>query len=400
MNLAIFRIVFKEGLILAGVLFAASFFYLAIWLKKISAKPGGPKKILIIDNAKIGDLICATPVFRSLKANFPDSHLTVLVIPRVREILQHNPRIDQLITHSFNKKKNLSDVWGLIKKVSQEKFSICLNLNPGTLNFILPFVAAIPLRITTISKESGFFSNLLAALLCTYRLTLQKEALSVRHYLDLLKFIGITENNLKKEVFVDEASVKKAARFLAERGIIKEDLVVGFCLSAGNKFKEWGVTNFAELARLIAANFGYKIIAVGEPKDKPMLEEFRELIGSAAIITCEDFSLGEVPALFKRFDYFISADTGPLYIANALDVPVIDILGPCSMLAQPPIYEKCEAVHVNNLSCWPCSNGLDSVSSCRLGHLRCVKEISPEFVLASFEKLMKKYPQITQSHDF
>lgn len=383
---------FKNGLILLTVLLAAPFFYLAIEFKKILAKSGDHKKILIIDNAKIGDLICATPVFRSIKENFPDSQLAVLVLPRVKEILQHNPRIDQLMTYSFNKKNSLLDAWRLIKKVRKEKFSVCLNLNSGTFNFILPFVAAIPQRITTISKENGFFYNRLA-LLCNHRLILRKEVLSVRHYLDLLKFIGITENNLKKEIFIDKISEKKAEIFLSAQGIVGENVVVGFCLSAGKKFKEWGLTNFAQLAKAIIGRYGYKIVAVGEPKDKPMLEKFRQLVGPAAIITCEDFSLAEVPALFKRFDYFISVDTGPLYIANALDVPVVDILGPCSLLAQPPIYEKCEAIHVDNLSCWPCSNGLDSVNDCAKGHLRCVKEISPELVLASFEKLIKRYPK-------
>ena len=34
---------------------------------------------------------------------------------------------------------------------------------------------------------------------------------------------------------------------------------------------------------------------------------------------------------------FISADTGPIYIAEAFDVPTVDIVGPMDEREQPPI---------------------------------------------------------------
>lgn len=377
-------------MILGAVFIAAPFFYMGLYFKKVFFKTGQPKRILIIDNAKIGDLICATPVFRAIKEKYPDSYLVVLAIPRVEEILQNNQRIDKLIIASLNSGLGVKKTLTLFRKIKKENFNACINLVPGTLNFILPFLAGISLRVTSVNDEMGFFYRALS-ILAGQRLIYKKDVLSVWHYLDLLKFLGIKNNNLAKEVFVDASAQKKAAEFLAERGIIATDVVVGLCLSAGNKIKEWGTENFAKLANEISRCYNFKIMAIGGPADESLLKQFKQQAGENAIITYNDFSLKELPALIKKFNYFISVDTGPLYIANALGVPVVDIIGPCSLLDQPPIYEKCEAVYVDNLECWPCSSVIKTATHCRRGDLKCLKEISPELVLRSFSKLMEKY---------
>jgi ADP-heptose:LPS heptosyltransferase len=49
-----------------------------------------------------------------------------------------------------------------------------------------------------------------------------------------------------------------------------------------------------------------------------------------------NFTLEELPSLIKRLNLYIAVDTGPIYIAHALKVPLIDITGPCDSNEQPP----------------------------------------------------------------
>jgi len=53
-----------------------------------------------------------------------------------------------------------------------------------------------------------------------------------------------------------------------------------------------------------------------------------------------DFTLEELPSLTKRLNLYIAVDTGPIYIAHALKVPLIDICGPCDPREQPPLDEQ------------------------------------------------------------
>jgi len=56
----------------------------------------GPRRVLLIQTAKIGDLICTTPVIASLKASWPDCRLTVMVSPVCAPLLAHDPSVDTL----------------------------------------------------------------------------------------------------------------------------------------------------------------------------------------------------------------------------------------------------------------------------------------------------------------
>ncbi len=382
--------ILKRFFIITTVLITCPYFYLRIYLKKVlGRKNKSPKEILIIDNAKIGDIVCATPVFRAIKEKYPDSSLTVLVTPRTEGILKNNKRIDKVIPFDFNNFHNFSELLKLIGFLRKKNFDVGINLSLGVLNFVILLFSEIPERITTITKIHGLFYKILSLLCANHRLIYEKDYLSVRHYLDLLNFIGIENNNLKKEVYFDKEAVEKANIFLEENKISKDDVCVGIALTAGNKIKEWGVENFAKLTDLIIDKYDYKIIMVGSQADEEILKKAQKLTKNKITITYKDFSLKALPALLKNFNYFISVDSGPLYIANALGVPVIDILGPCSPKDQPPVYEKCQPVYIKDLYCRPCSFVIATAKTCREGHLRCLKETKPDMVLEGLERLIK-----------
>lgn len=379
----------KNGLILGIVLLVAPFFCLAIWLNKHLRGAEKLQNILVIDNAKIGDLICATPVFRVIKERYPMVNLTVLVIPRVEGILRGNKNIDRIIISSLNVNYGIGDAWRLAKTIKNGQFNVCLNLVPGTLNYILPFFCLIPKRITSSSRHHSLFFRCLS-LLYTDRINWPDNTLSLKHYLELLKPIGIQSENIKKEVVVSDQAKAKAEDFLRQKGFSNQDVLVGFSLTAGNKIKEWNVENFARLAEMIADRYGYKIIAIGALADRKVLDEFNHLTENR-FVTTSDFLLDELAGLISRFDYFISVDSGPLYIANALGVPVLNIIGPYNYLEQAPYYEVCEIVKADGVSCWPCLHMYSTITACPLGHRACLTETTPGLAFDFFEKLIARY---------
>ena len=101
---------YSQTLILLILTFLFSpFLWLEGFLKKTDYK-----KILVIQTAKIGDLVCSTPVFREIKNNYPKSYLSVLIIPRVEGILINNPHIDEIIV--FDQEK-YSGIRGILKLI-------------------------------------------------------------------------------------------------------------------------------------------------------------------------------------------------------------------------------------------------------------------------------------------
>src|SRR3990167_11072344 len=89
------------------------------------------KKILVIQTAKIGDLICSTPVFREIKKKYPCARLSIIVNPVTEELLQYNPYADETIAIKTEDYKGFSGKLRLAERIRKERYDIAICLNPN-----------------------------------------------------------------------------------------------------------------------------------------------------------------------------------------------------------------------------------------------------------------------------
>lgn len=344
-------------------------------------------RVLIIQTAKIGDLVCSTPVFSQIKKKYPDSFLAVLVISRVEGVLINNPYIDKIIFIDQKKYLGIWGAFGLVKLIKNYRFNWSLTLLPGILNNFIPFWAGIPNRVVTLSRYTSRGAKILS-IFGNYKLEYKRHTLATSHYLKLLKFIGIDNVNGKKEIFTTPELEKKALSFLNNKGLNKNNFLIGISVTAGNEFKEWSLNKFSQLADKLIDQYRAKIVFIGSSQDKVKISEVRSKMKNQSIDTSQSFELSEAPALFKRLNVFISVDTGSLYMANAMNVPVVNIAGPIDIYEQPPLNDKCIIVQ-KKLNCLPCSFVLPPARFCHKGDKRCIKEISVDDVFEAVNTLIK-----------
>ena len=369
--------------------FFSPLLYFFILLRGFKKARPGDFKILIIQIAKIGDLVCSTPVFREIKKKYPNAHLAVLIIAKTRGIIFQNPYLDEIIVLDESRYRGLTGFFRLLKKLAEVKFNISVSLAPTLLNNILPLWLGIPKRISFISKYvpksvrwSFIFTN--------YRKEFLRTQPAFRQYLSVLRFIGVENPDEKRELFISQETRKKASDFLLKNGVSTNDFLVGISVSSGNPIKDWGLEKFAELADKLIENLKAKIIFIGSGGEKELVSQTTAMMRNSSASAAGVFSLEEVGGLMEHLKLFISVDTGPLYIANALDVPVVDIIGPFNVIEQLDLNGKCEAVS-KDLPCFPCVHIMPSVYVCREGHFRCTKDVSVNDVYEAVLRLKKKY---------
>ena len=58
------------------------------------------KKILVTFLMHLGDLTLTTPFIRALREAAPDSHITMLVDEKLKDVVLHNPCLDEVIRYS------------------------------------------------------------------------------------------------------------------------------------------------------------------------------------------------------------------------------------------------------------------------------------------------------------
>lgn len=359
---------------------AAPYLYARIVFKK----KGNGQRILVIQTAKIGDLVCTTPVFREIKNNFPDAYLTAIVIDRSQDILKNNPHIDQVI--SITGYRGIIGGFRLIKKIRKENYDWSLVMLPDYFNNIIGFWSLAPNRATTTHEDTGEITKL-TSIFNNFRREYKKHTSALRHYLGLLNFLGIKEYSEEKELFILPEEERVAEDFLNKNNLKKEDLLVGMSVTSEVAFRQWDLKKFAALADMLVEKLGAKIIFIGAQSDFAKNEQVREMMKNNSINSAGCFKLRDFPAFMKNLKLFISMDTGPIYIANALGVPVVDIVGADDMNEQSPSGPKC-AIIQKELYCSPCIFVFSGIRYCKEGHLRCLKEISPEDVFEAAKKLL------------
>ncbi len=91
-------------------------------------------------------------------------------------------------------------------------------------------------------------------------------------------------------------------------------------------------------------------------------------------------SLQELPALIKRLSLYVGVDSGITYLADALDIPVIDIMGPADPEDQRPTGRKAQIIRTE-LPCAPCSHAFRAPYHCKIKTRACVVNLQAADVL-------------------
>ena len=356
---------------------SAPFLYFLIFLQR--GQENSSLKILVISTAKIGDIVCTTPVFREIKKKFSDSYLTALVTKQTKDLLRYNPHLNEIIIINDYSR------FGLIKKLREERYDWAFNLLLGSFNNIIAFWSLIPNRVSATHGKAGEITRLLS-IFNNHRLEYKSHTRLIEHYLNLLKFIGVEEASDKKEIFWGQKEEAKTLDFLKSFNLDSNDLLVGISVTSGVNFKNWGDNKFAVLADRLIKELGAKIIFVGGPNDEIPIKKVQDMMSGSSINSAGYFTLSELPALLKKISLFISLDTGPLYMANAVDTPVIDIGGCLDFREQAPTGPKSRILPKNNSDLYSFTDVMGSSRKNWLANQ--LREITPEQVLQATRDLL------------
>lgn len=344
---------------------------------KANKKPEHPKKILIIQLAKLGDMVSTTPMFRAVKEKYPDAELYVAGDRVNQELLSGNSDVNHYL------------VWD--KKI-KEKFDAAFLTGPGPETLARLYLSGIPLIVSPVMV--GGFSplntksyRLLTKLVETRPHYLGKYA--PREYLRLLETIGIFTEDTKKHLAFSGAALRKIEEFFDKNNIAVSDFKIGIFPSTGHKIKLWGRDKFAKVADWLWQKHGARIVLFGSASDQKEVEEFLTFVGkdTRVINACGVLNLDELKAAISKMSLFVSADSGPIYIAEAFDVPTIDILGPMSETDQAPVGKLHRVVFAPRqkpeLSVFN-TRGYDEKEARRQS-----EDITVEMVIREIESLMK-----------
>ena len=334
------------------------------------------KKILVTFLMHLGDLTLTTPFVHALRKVAPDAHITYLVDEKLKDVVLHNPYLDEVIT--IDKKGRDNSILGLMacaRKLSGMNFDVLINLHP---NERCSFICAL----TKCKVKAGTTHTLFKPMWDVFT-PLNRKIHAADMYLDVLTQLGV--KNLEHnglEIFPSEEHFNNAEDFWRNHGVFGSDKLIGFNIGSAVVTKRWAPERFAQVADHFAEK-GYKPVFFGGTMDEEMVQEAISFMKTTPVVATGSFTIGTLAAAMRRCSLIITNDSGPMHVAISQKVPIVAMYGPSSPKLYGP-YTKDATIVTAQPPCQGCASGMKH----KCDDMQCMTRLYVEQVIEAAEKML------------
>jgi len=335
------------------------------------------ERILIFNVNWLGDVLFSTAVIRNIRYNYPDSFIACVIPGRCYPVLEGNTYLDEIII--FDEKGKQRGILAKIKFIAYlrgKKFDKIFLLHRSFSRLLIAVLAGIPQRIGYYTAKRGF--------LLTQKISPPdiNSLHRIDYYLNVIKEAGLDIKDRVTDFFIGQEDALRVKGILAEHGLGENDLLVGINPGGNWDPKRWPKEYFSCLADRLIEELSAKVIITGSQKDLALAEEIRAKMKNKPVIVCGQLSIKQFAGLAKRLDLFISADSGPLHIANAAGArKMIGLFGPTDPKITGPYPADNSIILQRNIGCViPCYN-----VNCKDN--RCMKAVSVDMVMSRVKEI-------------
>lgn len=341
------------------------------------------KNILVNALVNLGDVILTTSALDLIKKNFPETKITMLVKPVVKDALIDNPVVDDVIIFDYAEKENsFSAMRKMISEIRSKNFDLSISFDRKLRPALLTFMAGIKKRV---GPSKVFDDN-------KSRVTLL--------YTDVIKISHDLNKNLQAETY--QEIVRKffnieghgEPKFPVKKSLVAEKLFENFsadklkialCVKGTFPLKTYPKEYFAEVVKKLRKKFSAEFFIVGAPNDKDYADEVISEIGGNVKNFCGETSLTDLAEIFRKSDLFITVDTGATHIAATTKIKMVVLYGCTSPDRWHPI-NKHSVVFTSKENCCPCSVKAEECPS--YPKSKCLYNVKPNEVIEAVEKLL------------
>jgi len=316
------------------------------------SKNSDPKRILVVSQTNIGDVVLTCPAIDILRHDFPKARIDIVTGPKAVSLFADNPDFNIRV---FDKQAALRKKMEWFLDLFQAHYDCVVDFRRTALALFLA-----PRYATPLWTEKSFKGHKKQAHLNRLRQVYDFVAASPGPYA-----VMMTKGD---EQFFEGTVVS----FSRGQGIVV------IAPGAADSAKRWHPEGFADLAELLSVS--YKVIFVGDAKDAKIVDEIQGRMRSASLSLAGKINLRQLAYVLKQCAWVITHDSGVMHLASYLNVPVLALWGPTSLEKYAPWGLRSEIVRRNE----KCPRCLDPQS--KLEHC-CMSFIEVRDVMEAAGKL-------------
>ncbi len=368
------------------------------------------KKILVIQIARLGDLLQSTLFLRALREHDPGALITVVVNEHLRPVLESNPCVDEVIgldlealTRQVGDRRSslasrYTQVRNRIGDLLGARFSDVYNLNYAP--------AALYLASTVPAARRGGYwlrnrpgrDGLDEAVVRDPWLDCLFASISCRRMsrINLVDVYGgcapgpPRRRSLSFPVGPEDQA--RAEDLLCRLGLKGRSPLVGLQVGSRSTVRRWPPASFARLADRLIQRFGASIVLLGAGDEKGLAEAVLRGVNEKRIVREKGMvanavgttGLRDLAALLGRCRLLVTTDTGAMHVAAAVGTPVASLFFASADCHTTGPYGSGHYVIQTDLPCHPCDEEAPGCAG-----VLCRELITPDSVCEAAKLLLE-----------
>jgi ADP-heptose:LPS heptosyltransferase len=301
-----------------------------------------------------GDVLLASAVPRLVKRDFPQARVDLLTEPAAVPIARGERAWDQVLALP---RRGFKAWWQMILTVRRADYDVVADLfgNPRTAQ--LAWFSGARLKIGPHVRIWEVF----------FHLRTQADRPGPRPaweaYLDVLRALGMKQLSLRPRWEVAPEDERFVAAWLRERRLRARGFI-GVFPGGTHPAKRWPLARFLETAQQCRRRLSLPSVFVFGPLEKDLKAEY-EPEGAKLRLSAEDFTPGQLGALWAAAAAVLSNDAFPMHLGPAVGTPTVGLFGPGEPAVWFPYSEKNGHRFLHAApECWPCHQDICEDNIC------------------------------------
>ncbi len=294
--------------------------------------PAQVRKILVVRNDNIGDVVCTGPALDALRLAFPQAFIAAVVCTLAEGAISGHRALDQVWAYPKAKHRQAGPLRSLlllgrvIRRARRERFDLVVAFRSSfsTSQGWIAYASAGRWRLGPEARGKrarwGFYFNLPAV-------WPPAGLHEVERCFHLLSHIRVDSLDKRLYLKVPEPAAAGAGAFLAERGLEREPgpVVVNITRWAYRPDRLWPAERYRALVAELAVRPG-GVVVTHAPADRDWVAGLLAGLEPAPAVYCSA-SLKEFSAMLARGRVVVTAEGGPMHLAAAVGRPLVVLWG-------------------------------------------------------------------------
>jgi ADP-heptose:LPS heptosyltransferase len=331
------------------------------------------ERIVVFRALMLGDLLCAVPALRALRAAFASARITLVGLPWAAALVQRLDCVDDFMPLPGYPglpeiECDVRQLPDFLAQVQARRHDLSLQLH-GSGEVVNPLVALFGARHQAGFARPGVWRP-------AAHDTLFAPWPETGH--EILRLLALTDHlGLPRQGTALEFPVTAADRYELQQiwpGCAAARYV---CVHAGAQLpsRRWDPRRFAAVADQVATA-GRTVVLTGAPAEASLVADVQACMQTEAVNLCGRTSLWTLGALIERAEAVVCNDTGISHIAAALRRPSVVVSCGSDASRWSPLDHTLHQVLAAPVDCRPCA-----WRTCPLDEHRCAQDISAAQVL-------------------